>query len=141
MVRGEENDPWSGQADVVYRDAKTTAWVKGRWWENSAGAVVVVPNTHVENIYALDRELAADIHETARRIAFAMKAASAATASRRVSTMRAGGMQEVWHYHLHVFPRRERDDLYGSSARLSSPEERAPYVSALRKEIAERTSD
>jgi histidine triad (HIT) family protein len=141
MVRGEENDPWSGQADVVYRDAKTTAWVNGRWWENSAGAVVVVPNTHVENIYALDRELAADIHETARRIAFAMKAAFGCDGISTRQHNEPGGMQEVWHYHLHVFPRWERDDLYGSSARLSSPEERAPYVSALRKEIAERTSD
>jgi histidine triad (HIT) family protein len=66
MVRGEENEPWSGQGDVVYRDPKTTAWVNGRWWEANPGAVVVVPNAHVENIYAIDRQLAGDIHEKRR---------------------------------------------------------------------------
>ena len=64
MVRGEDNDPWSTQADVVYRDAKTTAWVNGRWWQNNPGGVVVVPNDHVENLYGVGRELAGDIHET-----------------------------------------------------------------------------
>lgn len=59
MVRGEDNEPRSGQGDVVYRDATTTAWVNGRWWEGNSGAVVVVPNKHVENIYALDQETAA----------------------------------------------------------------------------------
>jgi histidine triad (HIT) family protein len=139
MVRGEGNEPWSGQADVVYRDAKTT-WVNGRWWENNPGAVVVVPNEHVEDIYVLDRELAADIHETARHIAFAMKAAFGCDGISTRQHNEPSGMQEVWHYHLHVFPRWEGDDLYGSSARLSSPDERAPYVSALRKKIVERTS-
>jgi histidine triad (HIT) family protein len=47
-----------------------------------------------------------------------------------------GAMQEVWHYHLHVFPRWEGDDLYGSTARLSAPDERVPYASALRQAIA-----
>jgi histidine triad (HIT) family protein len=48
-----------------------------------------------------------------------------------------GGMQEVWHFHLHVFPRWEGDDLYGSTSRLTTPEERVPYASALRRAINE----
>jgi hypothetical protein len=36
--------------------------VNGRWWENNPGAVVVVPNEHLENIYTIDREVAGDIH-------------------------------------------------------------------------------
>ena len=42
------------------------------------------------------------------------------------------GQQEVWHYHLHVFPRHAGDDLDGSEARVASPEERKPYAEALR---------
>jgi histidine triad (HIT) family protein len=141
MVRGEENEPWSAQTDVVYRDSNTTAWVNGRWWENNPGAVVVVPNEHLENMYAIDREMAGDIHETAQRVALAMKAAFGCDGISTRQHNEPGAMQEVWHYHLHVFPRWEGDDLYRSTARLSSLEERAPYVSALRKEIAERTSD
>jgi len=43
----------------------------------------------------------------------------------------------VWHYHLHVFPRYADDDLYGSDARLTSPEERRPYVESLRAALAD----
>jgi histidine triad (HIT) family protein len=136
MVRGEENEPWSGQADVVVRDSKTTAWVNGRWWENKPAGVVVVPNTHVENIYALDRELAADIHETAQRIALAMKAAFDCDGISTRQHNEPGANQEVWHYHLHVFPRWAGDGLYGAEARLTTPEERAPYAAALREALA-----
>jgi len=45
----------------------------------------------------------------------------------------AGG-QEVWHYHLHVFPRYEGDNLYKSSAiRDFIPlEKRVVYAERLR---------
>ncbi len=38
----------------------------------------------------------------------------------------------MWHYHLHVFPRHEGDDLYRSPHRLTTPEERMPYGEGLR---------
>jgi histidine triad (HIT) family protein len=135
MVRGEENEPWSGQADVVYRDLKTTAWVNGRWWRNNPGGVIVVPNEHVENLYGVDRELAGDIHETARRIALAMRTAYECEGTSTRQHNEPGAMQEVWHYHLHVFPRWIGDDLYRSEARLTTLEERAPYVAALRSAL------
>jgi len=43
----------------------------------------------------------------------------------------------VWQYHLHVFPRYEGDDLYGSEARGTTREERVPYASMLRSALAE----
>lgn len=96
-----------------------------------------VSEEHLENIYAIDREVAGDIHETAQRVALAMKAAFGCDGISTRQHNEPGAMQEVWHYHLHVFPRWEGDDLYGSTARLSAPEERVPYASALRQAIAE----
>jgi histidine triad (HIT) family protein len=136
MVRGADNEPWSTQADVVWRDDRTTAWVNGRWWVNNPGGVIVVPNDHVENLYGLDRELAGDIHETARRIALAMRTAFECEGTSTRQHNEPGGKQEVWHYHLHVFPRWVGDDLYGSDARLTTPDERAPHVAALRRALA-----
>ena len=135
MVRGEDNEPWCTQADVVHRDAKTTAWINGRWWVNNPGGVIVVPNEHVENLYGVDRELAGDIHETARRIALAMRTAFECEGTSTRQHNEPGGLQEVWHYHLHVFPRWVGDDLYESDARLTTPEERAPYVARLREAL------
>jgi histidine triad (HIT) family protein len=91
-----------------------------------------VPDEHVENMYALPRELAADVHETARRVALAMKTAFSCDGVSTRQHNEPAGQQEVWHYHLHVFPRFHGDELYTSSARLTSPEERLPYATALR---------
>ena len=118
--------------DVVWRDGRTTAWINCRWWERNPGGVVVVPDEHVENLYELERDLAADLHETVRRVAIAMKRAygCAGTSTRQHNEPAAG--QEVWHHHVHVLPREPRDGLYGSAHRETSPQERRPYAERLR---------
>jgi histidine triad (HIT) family protein len=131
VVRGDENPPWTYAADVVHRDE----WINRRWWANNPGAVVLVPNRHVENIYELDRELAGDVHEATRRIALAMKDAYGCDGVSTRQHNEPGGDQEVWHYHPHVFPRWHGDDLYGSPHRLTTAEERAPYAERLRRSL------
>jgi histidine triad (HIT) family protein len=132
VVRGEERPPWTFRDDVVWRDDASTAWVNRRWWANNPGNVVLVPNRHVENIYELDRELAAGVHETARRIAVAMKGSYGCGGVSTRQHNEPAGDQEVWHYHLHVFPRWQGDDLYRSPYRLTTAEERRPYAKRLR---------
>jgi histidine triad (HIT) family protein len=132
IVRGEERPPWTLRDDVVFQDETTTAWVNGRWWQNNPGNVVVVPNRHVENLYGLERELAADVHDTVRRLAVALKTAYECGGVSTRQHNEPAGDQEVWHYHVHVFPRWEGDDLYGSPYRLTAPEERRPYSERLR---------
>ena len=135
VVRGEDRPPWSVQADVVWRDGATTAWINPRWWANNPGNVVVVPDRHVENLYELDRALGGAVHETARRVALAMKSAYVCDGISTRQHNEPAGDQEVWHYHLHVFPRYAGDDLYGSRFRSTLPEERRPYVERLRAAI------
>lgn len=131
IVGGGENPPWTVRSDVVFQGDATTAWVNRRWWQNNAGNVVVVPNVHVENIYGLGRELAGEVHETARRIALAMKAAYGCDGISTRQHNEPAGDQEVWHYHLHVFPRYEGDDLYRSPYRLTTVEERRSHAERL----------
>lgn len=44
------------------------------------------------------------------------------------------GYQDVWHLHVHVFPRYDGDRLYErhEEKRWASPAERAPYAAKLR---------
>lgn len=42
------------------------------------------------------------------------------------------GNQDVWHYHLHVFPRFVNDKLYKSDRENTKPEERLEYAQKLR---------
>jgi len=44
------------------------------------------------------------------------------------------GNQDVWHYHVHVFPRYENDNLYACRPQVefASIEERISYTDKLR---------
>ena len=141
VARGDENPPWTYRSDVVHHDAATTAWINRRWWANNLGAVVVVPNCHVENMYELDAELAGAVHSAARAIALAMKDAYRCDGISTRQHNEPGGDQEVWHYHLHVFPRWHGDGLYGSRARLTTREEREPYAERLRRSLGSWRSE
>jgi histidine triad (HIT) family protein len=114
IVRGRDDPPLTVQDDVVDRSDATTAWIGSRWWQNNPGNVIVVPNEHVENLYVVTARQAAEIHETARRIALAMKAAYRCDGASTRQHNEPGGNQEIWHYHLHVFPRYVGDGLYGA---------------------------
>ena len=67
-----------------------------------------------------------------RRIAIALKRSYACDGVSTRQHNEPVGYQEVWHYHVHVFPRYEGDNLYGSPRRNSTPEERQPYAASLR---------
>lgn len=138
VVAGGDNSPSTVQDDVVDRTAATTAWIGSRWWERNPGHVIVVPNEHVENMYAVEPDLAGAIHETARRIALALRRAYGCQGISTRQHNEPAGYQEVWHYHLHVFPRYAGDDLYGSPWRDTAPAERLPYAARLRAALADR---
>jgi histidine triad (HIT) family protein len=127
--------PYAQQSDVVLRADGATAFVSSRWWPHNAGHVLVVPDTHVENLYALVPELALPVHEAARRIALAMKHVYGCAGTSTRQHNEPAGNQEVWHYHLHVFPRYDGDRLYELEGRTISPEERAPYAARLRERL------
>jgi histidine triad (HIT) family protein len=123
------------QADVVDRTPATTAWIGSRWWARNPGHVIVVTNEHVEDIFSLSRELAADAHEAAQRIAFATKRAYACEGISTRPHNEPAGYQEICH-HLHVFPRYEGDDLYRSPWRDTTSDERWPRAETLSAALA-----
>ena len=61
-MRGEERPPWNLIGDVVWRDDETLAWLNPRWWGDTPGNVIVIPNQHVENMFELDETQAAAVH-------------------------------------------------------------------------------
>jgi histidine triad (HIT) family protein len=131
LVNGEDNG-WNVQSDVVFRDDSTCAFVNAMWWPRNEGHVLVVPNAHVENIYDMPGALAASVHETARNIAIAFKETYRCDGTSTRQHNEPGGNQEVWHFHVHVFPRYEGDGLYGAQRRMTTAQERLPYADRLR---------
>jgi diadenosine tetraphosphate (Ap4A) HIT family hydrolase len=95
-------------ATFVYRDERCAALMDIR--PVTPGHVVVVPATHAANLTDLDAEGAAHL----------MRVAHAIAAAQRKSKLRCEGVtllvtdgaaagQEVFHTHLHVFPRYRLD--------------------------------
>jgi histidine triad (HIT) family protein len=122
----------------VWRDAETAAFVSPKWWERNAGHVMVVPTGHFQNLYEIPEEALAAVYSTAKRVAIAMKSAygCGGTSTRQHNDAAAG--QEVWHFHVHVFPRYRDDRLYENDRRTRWPDpaERAPYAERLRRALA-----
>ena len=139
LIHGGEGKN-NSQQDIVYRDIDVLAFISPRCWPNNPGHVIIVPTAHYENIYDLPSTCAASIHNAAKKIAMAFKHAySCDGVSTRQHNEPAGG-QDVWHYHLHVFPRYKDDDLYRSTADKNylSAEKRMAYASRLREYLDNR---
>ena len=98
----------SEAATFVYRDDLVAAFMDIQ--PVNPGHVLIVPNRHIARLADLDEETGALLFQAGQRLA----------ASLRVSGLRCEGvnffladgaaaMQEVFHVHLHVFPRYEGD--------------------------------
>jgi histidine triad (HIT) family protein len=98
----------SAPASIVHRDDRCVAFMDIR--PVTAGHLLVIPTSHAEDLANLDPALGSHLFRVAQRLA----------AGIRRSGLRAEGInffladgeaagQEVFHVHLHVFPRFESD--------------------------------
>jgi histidine triad (HIT) family protein len=130
------SDDWTQQADIVARTDGATAWIAPAWWPNNAGHAIVVPNEHIENIYGLVPQHSRPVLDLARRVAIGLMETYGCEGTSTRQHNGPGADQEVWHYHLHVFPRFVGDGLYGAERRRTTASEREPYAQRLRAWLA-----
>jgi histidine triad (HIT) family protein len=135
IANGGEYPGLSEQDDVIYHDDHVTALISMHWWQNNPGHVLVIPNQHIENIYDLTPEIAVYVYELARQVAIAFKQVYGCDGTSTRQHNEPAGYQEVWHFHLHVFPRYYNDQLYEltHSKRRTTPDERRPYAEKLKR--------
>lgn len=96
-------------ASVVHEDADTIAFMD--IGSVNPGHVLIASKRHVENIFALDEVTGAAIGRTLVRVARAIEHAVAPEA---LSQYQANGKlagQTVFHYHVHLVPRRRDDGM------------------------------
>ena len=142
LLRGIKNEHVvSVPADIFYRDRDVSAFISSHQWPHNHGHALVIPNLHFENIYDLPPELGANIHQVAQKIALAMKALYRCDGVSTRQHNEPAGDQDVWHYHLHVFPRYAGDNLYTSQYAEMPAKERARYANRLRSFFQRRDDD
>ena len=123
------------QSDIVYRDKSIIAFIARDEWPNNLGSVIIAPTKHYENIYDLPDNLIAKIHQLEKRVAIAIKKAYRASGISSRQHNEVDGGQDVWHYHLTIFPRYKNDELYLNIYKRTrvAPEERKKYAAKLKK--------
>lgn len=122
------------QRDIVLRTELAVALISPRWWPNNRGHVVVVPTAHYESLYDLPNQYGHAVHDVVRQIAVAMRHAYACDGISTRQHNEPAGNQDVWHLHVHVFPRYAGDNLYKTNPykELVSSEQRWLYADKLR---------
>lgn len=137
LVRGQD-DEINRQEYIVFQDTDTLAYVAPKWWEKNPGHVLVVPKNHIENLYVISDDLLAAVYKTVKKVAIAIKEVYKSDGTSTRQHNEPAGNQNVWHFHVHVFPRYENDELYKNhdKKRWVTHEERLEYARKLKEYFA-----
>lgn len=128
-LHNEHNQP----EDVVAVTEHAYARISPKWWPGNPGAALVIPRAHHENLYAIPADVGHAVWDLTQRVAVAMRAAYECEGTSTRQHNEPAGNQDVWHLHVHVFPRFLGDRLYEQdrAARWVSAGERAPFAAKL----------
>lgn len=135
-VSGVENeDTLVKHTDIVFKDDLATVLINSFFIKNNTGHVIVIPNKHFENLYEIPTEYLNHIIDLAQKAAIALKKAYACEGITLLQNNEPVGGQHAFHFHLHVFPRYENDDLHLNmgNKQLADPKVRAEYADRVKQ--------
>jgi histidine triad (HIT) family protein len=137
LISGVESEH-NKLSDIVFENDLAIAVVAPRWWPNNKGSLLVIPKRHYENIYEIDDSHLAAIGIVSKKLAIAIR--QTYQGCKGVSTRQHNepiGGQDVWHFHAHIFPRYENDNLYFMDPLdgYTSAKDRLPYAVKIREHL------
>lgn len=135
IFKGEITDHGDQSQNIIFKDKFLTTFVAGKWWKSNPGHVIIIPNEHIENIYDMPEGMGHKIFDFSKKVALAFKETYKCDGVSTRQHNEPAGNQDVWHYHLHIFPRYVGDSLYINHEDTYWPtqEEKQPYVDKLKK--------
>ena len=101
LVRG------AGEVSICYEDAITIAFMDIQ--PVNAGHTLVVPRQHYESLVDLPHDVAMHLFEVSMRLGPVVRKVSGADGMNIVVNSGAAAGQDVFHYHVHVIPRKPGD--------------------------------
>ncbi len=97
----------AGEVSMCFEDADVVAFMDIQ--PVNAGHVLVVPREHFESLDDIPHELAMHLFEVAMELAPVVKSVAGSDGMNVVVNSGAAAGQDVFHYHVHVIPRRPGD--------------------------------
>ncbi|HTV85822.1 MAG TPA: HIT family protein [Dyella sp.] len=120
------------ESAVVLVDANVFALIPTHHYAGIKGNCLVIPRGHYENVLDIPDNLGSEFFRATRRLAHAMQNAFRCEGISTRQHNGPAGDQDVWHYHLHVFPRYPNDGLHAGRKVPYSTEERMELAASLR---------
>lgn len=120
------------ESAVVLIDSNVFALVPTHHYGGIKGNCLVIPRTHYENVLDIPDDLGKEFFRATRRLAQAMRSAFHCEGISTRQHNGPAGNQDVWHYHLHVFPRYHHDGLHTGQKVPYSIDERIEFAFSLR---------
>ena len=99
------------------------------------GHALVLPKEHYRNLFDLDEKYASHVLVVAKKIANVMKDVLGCTGLNIMQNNEAVAGQTVFHFHLHIIPRYDDDNL---NLTFNDP---APIDAAIAKELCAKLSN
>jgi histidine triad (HIT) family protein len=98
------------EGNVVWRDEYCMALADR--YPFAPGHTLLIPRTHVRDLYALPPDLAAHLYAFAPRLARELKRAFQCDGLTCLQNNEAAGGQSVFHFHMHFVPRTTGVELW-----------------------------
>jgi histidine triad (HIT) family protein len=98
-------------ASFVWQDKEVLAFMSLE--QPNLYKVLVIPRTHIENIYDFSADQVAHIFQTTVQVARAIRDVSACEGLNLVQANGTVGQQDVFHFHVHLIPRFQGDTAAG----------------------------
>ena len=96
-----------GEVSICYEDSQALAFMDIQ--PVNPGHVLVVPRQHYESLADLPADLARHLFDVALRLAPIVRRLAGADGLNVIVNSGASAGQDVFHYHVHVIPRRTDD--------------------------------
>ncbi len=93
----------------VYEDEHSLAFMDIN--PGNEGHALAIPKAHHPDVYSMPPSLLGAVAQTAQRVAVAVQKALAPDGMNLVQANGKGAEQSVFHFHLHVLPRKVGDEL------------------------------
>jgi histidine triad (HIT) family protein len=121
------------ESAIILIEPRIFSFIPLHHYAGIRGNCLIAPRAHYENVLGIPDDLGEDFFRATRLIANAMQEAFGCEGISTRQHNGPAGDQDVWHFHLHVFPRFRDDGLYAGV--------RAPYEIEERLQVADRLRD
>jgi histidine triad (HIT) family protein len=96
-----------GEVSICYEDSQAIAFMDVQ--PVNAGHVLVVPRQHFDSLVDVPSDLARHLFDVALRLGPIVRRLAGADGLNIIVNSGASAGQDVFHYHVHVIPRRKDD--------------------------------